>query len=53
MRLLDDGYAPEIISMSSVVIFAWRVRLYLIVSLPINSPAFFDELKTFIRSNGG
>lgn len=38
------AFAPDIISTSSVVIFAWRARLYRSVSEDIISPAFDDAL---------
>lgn len=34
--------APEMISISSVVMRDWRARLYWSVSLSMSSPAFFD-----------
>ena len=39
IRVRQSASAPEMISMSSLVIMAWRVRLYFSVSLSIISPA--------------
>jgi hypothetical protein len=41
--------APVIMSTSSLVMLAWRPRLYCICSRPIISPAFLDALSMALR----